>query len=132
MLLPGRDSWRTCQEPREGTSMRHVVVALLALAQLGPISPSWADSTSGSSTPAQVGYGAGSFLGTLLYTPAKASFCLLGVIGSAPTATVSTRTAGKIVGASCRGTLVITPEVLQGREKLKFIGYTPDQAAAPR
>src|SRR3989442_1212522 len=65
MLLPGRDSWRTCRGPREGTSLRHVVVALLALALLGPISPSWADSTSGSSTPAQVGYGAGSFLGTL-------------------------------------------------------------------
>src|SRR5437870_3267808 len=90
MLLPGRDSWRTCRGPREGTSLRHVVVALLALALLGPISPSWADSTSGSSTPAQVGYGAGSFLGTLLYTPAKASFCLLGAIGSAPTALVST------------------------------------------
>ena len=112
--------------------MRHVFAALLALVLVGQSMSSWAGSSSSSSTPAQVGYGVGSFLGSLAYTPVKASFCLLGGIGSAFTAIVSRPTAGKVVGASCRGTWVITPDVLEGHEKLKFIGDTPPEQAAAR
>ena len=51
-----------------------------------------------------------------------ATFCVLGGVGSAFTAIVSPPTAGKIVGASCRGTWSITPDVLKGKEKLQFVG----------
>jgi len=110
--------------------MRNIFAILLALAVVGQSTASWADSWSSLSTPAQVGYGTGSFLGSLLYTPAKTGFCLLGGIGSAFTAIVSRPTAGKVFNASCRGTWVITPPVLQGHEKIKFIGDAPPERAA--
>ena len=55
--------------------MRNIFAILLALAVVGQSTASWADSWSSLSTPAQVGYGTGSFLGSLLYTPAKTGFC---------------------------------------------------------
>jgi len=74
------------------------------------------------STPEQVVQGAGSALGTLVYSPLKASFCILGGVASAFTAIASPSTAGKVVGASCGGTWMITPDVLKGREPVKFVG----------
>src|SRR5882762_1138253 len=82
--------------------MRHIFVLLLAMALVGSSTPSWAASSS-SSSAAEVGYGAGAALGTLVYVPFKATFCILGGIGAAGTAIVSTQTAGKVVSASCRG-----------------------------
>ena len=96
--------------------MRNIFVLLLAMALMGASTPSWAASSS-SSPAAEVGYGAGAALGTLVYVPFKATFCILGGIGAAGTAIVSTQTAGKVVSASCRGTWVITPEVVKGRQR---------------
>jgi hypothetical protein len=58
----------------------------------------------------------------LVYSPIKASFCILGGITSAFTAIASPPTAAKVAGASCRGTWGITPDVLKGREQVKFVG----------
>jgi len=111
--------------------MKRIVVLLLALALVGPSAPSWADSSS--SAAAEVGYGAGSAFGTLVYAPLKATFCILGGIGSAFTAIVSPPTAGKVAMASCGGNWVVTPDVVRGRERLKFVGDTsPDRSAAAR
>ena len=112
--------------------MRNIFAILLALAVVGQSTASWADSWSSLSTPAQVGYGTGSFFGSLLYSPAKTGFCGLGAIGSAFTAIVSRPTAGKVLSASCRGTWLITPEVLQGHEQVKFIGEAPPERATAR
>ena len=113
--------------------MRHIFVLLLAMALVGSSTPSWAASSS-SSSAAEVGYGAGAALGTLVYVPFKATFCILGGIGAAGTAIVSTQTAGKVVSASCRGTWVITPDVVKGHDTVKFVGDTgsPDRARAAR
>jgi len=67
----------------------------------GPGCAAW-DSTH--SMLKEVGYGAGSVFGTLVYASFKASFCILGAIGSACTLPLGTEMAEKVVGASCQGT----------------------------
>ena len=74
------------------------------------------------STPAEVGYGVGSVLGTIVYAPLKGAFCLLGGLGSLVTLPFSTEAAGKVAGASCGGTWIITPAVVRGEEPVKFVG----------
>ena len=114
--------------------MKWVVILLLGLLLLGQTcSAAAAGSDPNESTPEQVAYGAGSVLGTVVYAPFKAAFCILGAIGSAFTAIVSPPTAGKIVGASCRGTWSITPDVLKGKEKFQFVGEVrPGETAAKK
>jgi hypothetical protein len=102
--------------------MKQVVMVLLALVLLGQSRVAVAGYDPNESTPRQVGYGLGSFLGTVVYAPFKAVFCALGGVGGAFTAIVSPATGGKVVGASCRGTWSITPDVLKGKEKLQFVG----------
>jgi hypothetical protein len=106
-------------------SMRHFVAIVLALAVIAPASASADESWSNLSTAEQVTYGTGSFFGSLLYSPAKAGLCGLGAIGSAFTAIVSRPSASRMLSASCRGTWVITPDVLLGHERIKFIGDEP-------
>ena len=84
-------------------------------------------STQMETRPAQVGYGVGSVLGTLVYAPLKGTFCILGALTSVGALPFGTDTAGKIASASCRGTWVITPDVVRGKEPVNFIGK-----AAPR
>ncbi|MGH7333632.1 MAG: hypothetical protein ACREKS_12985 [Candidatus Rokuibacteriota bacterium] len=81
-------------------------------------------STKAETTPEQVGYGVGSVLGTLVYAPFKATFCILGAITSVAVLPFGTDTAGKVVGASCRGTWVISPDVVRGKEPVNFVGNT--------
>lgn len=102
--------------------MRPIVMLLLTLSLLGSSAPSWADS---SSTAVEVGSSAGSALGTVIYAPLKATFCLLGGIGSGFTAIASPRTAGKVAMATCGGSWIVTPNVIRGRESLKFVGDMP-------
>ncbi len=108
--------------------MRRTAVLLLALSVVGSSAPSWASS---SSTAVEVGSAAGSALGTLVYAPLKATFCILGGIGSGLTAIASPPTAGKIAMATCGGSWIVTPNVIRGRESLKFLGDTsPDHTAS--
>lgn len=105
--------------------MKQLLAVVLGLTLLGQSAVSWAAAESSENTSTQVAYGAGSVLGTLVYSPLKASFCILGGIGSAFTAIVSPSTAGKVVGASCRGTWAITPDALRGKQQIKFVGNSP-------
>jgi len=102
--------------------MRRILTVLLVLALAGVIAPYPANSAS---TAVEVGASAGSAFGTMIYAPVKATFCILGGIGAGFTAIVSPPTAGKIAMATCGGDWTISPTVIQGHEKPKFIGDTP-------
>ena len=97
----------------------HVTIALIAsLAVAGLSGTAAADSTA-----QDVAYGAGSVLGTTVYAPFKATFCILGGITSGfafPFA--GAETAGRVATAGCAGTWAITPSVLKGQEPVKFVG----------
>src|SRR5262245_35110846 len=67
---------------------------------------------------------AGSVFGTLVYAPVKASFCILGAIGSGFTYMADSKTAGKVARASCGGTWIITPDAVAGKEPVHFVGST--------
>jgi hypothetical protein len=111
--------------------MRHTVMLLLTLSLVGSSAPSWAGSSS--STAVEVGSSAGSALGTVIYAPFKATFCILGGIGSGFTAIVSPPKAGKVAMATCGGAWIVTPNVIRGREPLKFVGDMPrDRTTAAR
>jgi hypothetical protein len=99
---------------------RRVALALVLLL-FAPAGVTWAGGEPAGSTPEQVAYGAGSALGTIVYSPVKASFCLVGGVASAFTALASPPTASKVVGGACRGTWIITPDVLKGKERVKFV-----------
>jgi hypothetical protein len=72
-------------------------------------------------------------LSTAVYAPFKATFCILGGITSGfvfPFADADT--AGKVATAGCGGTWAITPGVLKGQERVKFIGgQAPPPPARP-
>lgn len=71
-------------------------------------------------------YGAGSVLGTLVYAPFKATFCILGGVTSGFTFPFAgAETAGKVATAGCGGTWAITPGVLKGQEHVRFVGGQP-------
>jgi len=86
--------------------MRYIVALFLVVTLVGSSAPVWADSES---TFVQVGSAAGSALGTMIYAPAKATFCILGGIGSGLTAIVSPPTAGRVAMATCGGSWTVTP-----------------------
>jgi len=99
--------------------MKPILTGLLVIALVGQTTPS---SAAEGSTAAQVGYGVGSAVGTLVYVPLKATFCILGGIGAAFTAIASPPTAGKVARVSCGGTWVVTPDVVSGDEPMHFVG----------
>jgi hypothetical protein len=74
-----------------------------------------------------VARGAGSAFGTLVYTPVKTSFCILGAIGGGFTYMVDSKTGAKVARGACGGTWVITPSAVGGSEPVHFVGNTaPD------
>jgi hypothetical protein len=75
------------------------------------------------STSQEVAYGVGSVTSTLVYAPVKASFCILGAVTSGFTLPFGgPRTAEEVASAACGGTWAVTPEVLKGREPIRFVG----------
>jgi len=100
--------------------MKRRLAIALVLTFLAP-GAALAGGESAGSTPEQVAYGAGSALGTIVYSPVKASFCIVGGVAGAFTALASPPTASKVVGGACRGTWIITPDVLKGKERVKFV-----------
>jgi len=75
----------------------------------------------------EVARGAGSAFGTLVYTPVKTSFCILGAIGGGFTYMVDSKTGAKVARGACGGTWVITPSAVGGNEPVHFVGNTaPD------
>ena len=103
--------------------MKKTLSLLVALALLSSSEAGWAQPKSQDNGAEEVAYGAGSFIGTLVYAPFKASFCILGAISSGFALPIAgPRTAGNIAGTSCKGSWVITPDNLRGREPVKFLG----------
>jgi hypothetical protein len=103
--------------------MRHTaILALVAnLALAGWAAPAAADSAA-----QDVAYGVGSVLGTAVYAPFTATFCILGGVTSGFTFPFAgADTAGKVATAGCGGTWAITPGVLKGQEHVKFVGGEP-------
>jgi hypothetical protein len=113
--------------------MKWTVVALLvAWTLVGQSAVVFAEPTTGGSTPEQVAYGAGSVLGTLVYSPVKGTFCILGGVSSGFAFLIGGgEAAGKVAGATCRGTWVITPNVLQGNERVRFVDDSPRYPREP-
>jgi len=106
--------------------MKPIVAMLLALTLLAQSAPSWAESNAQEGTLSQVGAGVGSVVGSAVYFPFKAAFCILGGIGSGVTLVAAgPESANKVASASCRGTWVITPDVVKGKETVHFVGETP-------
>ena len=103
--------------------MRQVLALLLGLGLLGQSGVAWAQPAPRESTSQQVAYGTGSVLGTLLYAPVKASFCILGAISSGFAFPIAgSKTAGNIASSTCGGTWAITPDALKGKERVRFVG----------
>src|SRR5262245_32975152 len=95
-----------------------LVVALFAL-------PTVARADNGN----EVAQTAGSVFGTLVYAPVKASFCILGAIGSGFTYMADSKAAGKMARGSCGGTWFITPNAVAGKEPVHFVGSTEPSGA---
>ena len=110
--------------------MRHIVALFVVVTLVGSSAPGWSDTKSAA---VEIGSAAGSAFGTMIYAPIKASFCVLGGIGSGLTAIVSPATAGKVAVATCGGSWTVTPDMMRGRESPKFVGdTTPDRTSALR
>ncbi|HEY7519295.1 MAG TPA: hypothetical protein VIE36_13455 [Methylomirabilota bacterium] len=94
-----------------------LTVCLIALAGVG------GDAAAADSAADEAAYGAGAVLGTLLYAPLKTSFCIAGGVTSVLTFPFAdATTAEKVATAACGGTWAITPQVLKGREPVRFVG----------
>lgn len=116
--------------------MKRIVAAVVITAWIVPAAPAWAGSHAQDSTLEQMGYGTGSVLGSAVYFPFKAAFCILGGIGSGVTLAVAgSASAKRVADASCRGTWAITPDIVRGREPVQFVGRAvaePSAASGPR
>lgn len=112
--------------------MRQIVAMVLGLVLVTQSSVAWAESSADESTLEQIGYGTGSVVGSAVYFPFKASFCILGGIGSGFTLLVAgPKTANRVASAACRGTWAITPDVVKGKEPVQFVGDPPVPDARP-
>ena len=105
--------------------MKRIAAALLALALIGQSTASFAVGGSQESTGEQIGAGVGSVVGSAVYFPFKASFCILGGVSSGfALLFAGARAAEKVAGTTCRGTWAITPNVVKGKETVHFAGTT--------
>jgi len=102
--------------------MREIVALLLVLTLLGQSGPAWAQAASADSGARRALYGAGSVLGTVVYTPFKGLLCVMGGAASGLQFLASgARATRAMATASCGGTWVVTPDVLKGRAPLTFV-----------
>jgi len=103
--------------------MRQVVSMAVLLALLNQTAPALAAARPEDGTLEQVGYGVGSVFGTLVYGPLKGVLCIVGALASVPTIVFGgPDMAGRVVGAACRGTWVITPDNVKGKQPIEVIG----------
>jgi hypothetical protein len=96
------------------------IILLMIVCQL-----SMAPSVSAESTVSVAGTGAGAFFATLLYTPAKMIYAIIGgLIGSAAYGLSGGDevAASRIWTPALRGTYVLTPAHLRGEEPIRFAG----------
>ena len=107
--------------------MRQVVAPLLVLTLLGPIGVAWAQSAPTPTQARRASHSVASVLATAAYLPLKAGLC---VIGGAATPLVFLSSGGAeamdtVGSAVCKGTWVITPDILRGRQPLEFVREVP-------
>jgi putative peptidoglycan binding protein len=105
------------EEPMKGFVAGLLIVMLVA----GTAATSMA--ATNESTGDHIGYGAGSMLATLVYSPIKASVCILGGIGSLFALPFGKEKSGNVIATACGGTWVISPDALKGQEQIAFIGH---------
>ncbi|MFZ1061454.1 MAG: hypothetical protein WAP47_19950 [Candidatus Rokuibacteriota bacterium] len=112
--------------------MKPIVSVVLGLMLLGQNTLGWAASDSDESTLEQVGYGTGSVVGSAVYFPFKASFCILGGVSSGFALVFGgPESANKVASAACRGTWAITPDIVKGKERVRFVGEPPARGTVP-
>src|SRR5574337_683963 len=91
---------------RRRGEMRQIVAFGIAMLLIGHSAESWAESESGRqhSTLRQVGTGIGSAVGTVVYFPFKAAFCIVGGVASGFTLIFAgSEKAAKVADTTCRG-----------------------------
>jgi len=110
-----------------------VIVIILLLVLVMHSTGGWAGSDAQESTSEQIGTGVGSVVGSAVYFPFKASFCILGGLASGVTLVADgPQTANTVASAACRGTWDITPDIVKGDTAVKFVGEPPASAKAQR
>lgn len=103
---------------------------LVVVVLLGGVSPARAESTW-----SNFGMGAGAVLTSCLYSPAKLVYATLGAVtgGMAYLLTVgNTDIACNIWDPSLRGTYIITPNMLRGKEEIRFVGRRAERSESPQ
>ena len=83
-------------------------------------------------TAGEVGYGAGSFLASLFYTPVKLTYAMVGlVVGGLGYVVTAGRTdvTKNIIAPAVRGDYMVAPGHLKGEQPLVFIGTTDSPPA---
>jgi hypothetical protein len=83
-------------------------------------------------TAGEVGYGAGSFVASLFYTPVKLTYAVLGLVAGGLGYVVTagrTDVTKNIVAPAVRGDYVVAPSHLKGEKPLVFIGPTDSPPA---
>jgi hypothetical protein len=106
--------------------MKQMAAILLGLALVGQSTASFAAGGSQESTGTQIGAGVGSVVGSVVYFPFNASFCILGGVSSGFALVFGgAKAAEKVADTTCRGTWAISPNVVKGKETVHFAGNTP-------
>lgn len=110
---------------RSRRSCSFVLAGILALAIAGaPLS------ASAEGVGKTAGLGVGSVLCSLVYGPAKLVYASLGALvagGAWALSAGDPAVASPILNAAVRGDYVITPDHLEGRQSLQFVGRDPSQ-----
>ena len=105
--------------------MKRIAAVLLALTLIGHSTAGFAAGNSQDSTGMQIGTGVGSVVGSAVYFPFKASFCILGGVSSGfAMVFAGAKAAEKVAGTTCRGTWTISPNIVKGKETVHFVGTT--------
>lgn len=110
--------------------MKKLVASAIIVFALGFVIPGNAKAEG---TGSNLGYGVGSVLATCLYSPAKVTYGLLGgVTGGLGYALTGGNqdVAKKIWTPSLRGTYVVTPDMLKGKDEVQFVGKPEDCQSA--
>jgi len=111
-----------------------LIVALVASPVLSGKAEAQAQGKSSdtSLTAGEVGYGAGSFVASLFYTPVKVTYAVLGLVAGGLGWVVTagrTDVTKNIIAPAVRGDYVVAPSHLRGERPLVFIGTTDSPPA---
>jgi len=108
--------------------MKKLITLLFALMLLYPAGAVWAQGETAAppGPAARAAVEAGSIVGTAAYIPIKGLLCVFG-IGTAPLLYVSSgpRAVRDVTNRTCKGTWIITTEVLKGEKPFDFVYDNP-------